>query len=62
MQQFQQADNKPELSHELVAGAAAYYAAGKYEQHCEANGKDVYSTEPPFPRPAIKTLEVLDLP
>lgn len=45
MQQFQQADNKPELSHELVAGAAAYYAAGKYEQHCEANGK---STVPTF--------------
>jgi hypothetical protein len=40
MQQFQQADNKPELSHELVAGAAAYYAADKYEEHCEANGKD----------------------
>lgn len=42
MQQFQQADNKPKLSHELVAGAAAYYAAGKYEEHCEANGKDTF--------------------
>ncbi|MCJ1412030.1 hypothetical protein MMC19_006122 [Ptychographa xylographoides] len=39
MQQFQQTDNKPELSHELIAGAAAYYAADKYEEHCEANGQ-----------------------
>jgi hypothetical protein len=41
MQQFQNADdeNKPKLSHEIVAGAAAYYAADKYEEHCEANGK-----------------------
>ena len=43
MQQFQQADNKPELSHELIAGAAAYYAADKYEEHCEANGKEYFS-------------------
>jgi hypothetical protein len=48
MQQFQQADNKPELSHELVAGAAAYYAADKYEEHCEANGKDTCSAKPPY--------------
>ena len=39
MQQFQDFDNKPKLTHELIAGAAAYYAAGKYEEHCEANGK-----------------------
>ena len=39
MQQFQEPENKPKLSHELIAGAAAYYAAGKYEEHCEANGK-----------------------
>lgn len=38
-QQFQDEDNKPKLSHEIVAGAAAYYAADKYEEHCEANGK-----------------------
>lgn len=45
MQQFQQqdnndGDNKPKFTHELVAGAAAYYAADKYEEHCEANGKN----------------------
>jgi len=41
MQQFQNQDpdNQPKLSHELVAGAAAYYAADKYEEHCEANGQ-----------------------
>ena len=47
MQQFQQTDNKPELSHELIAGAAAYYAAGKYEEHCEANGKEYFPTDVP---------------
>jgi hypothetical protein len=50
MQQFQQADNKPELSHELIAGAAAYYAAGKYEEHCEANGKEYLPTDVPLSR------------
>ena len=39
MQQFQDPDNQPKFTHELIAGAAAYYAAGKYEEHCEANGK-----------------------
>ncbi|KAH9969737.1 CipC-like protein [Russula dissimulans] len=31
--------HKAELSHELVAGAAAYEAAKAYEKHQEANGK-----------------------
>jgi hypothetical protein len=48
MQQFQQSDNKPKLSHELVAGAAAYYAANEYEKHCEANGKEYLLTSVPF--------------
>jgi hypothetical protein len=53
MQQFQPIDNKPELSHELIAGAAGYYAAGyyaagKHEEHCEANAKDVCPTKVPF--------------
>ena len=48
MQQFQQSDNKPELSHELIAGAAAYYAADKYEEHCEANGKEYFPTDVPL--------------
>jgi hypothetical protein len=48
MQQFQQADNKPELSHELIAGAAAYYAADKYEEHCEANGKNTCAAPSPI--------------
>ncbi|KAF8587065.1 cipC1 protein [Ramaria rubella] len=33
------APHKAELSHELIAGAAAYEAAKAYEKHCEANGK-----------------------
>jgi hypothetical protein len=48
MQQFQQTDNKPELSHELIAGAAAYYAADKYEEHCEANGKEYRPSDAPL--------------
>jgi hypothetical protein len=47
MQQFKQDDNKPELTHELIAGAAAYYAADKYEEHCEANGKNTYAAPSP---------------
>ncbi|KAJ7498845.1 hypothetical protein FB451DRAFT_1203232 [Mycena latifolia] len=31
--------HKAKLSHELIAGAAAYEAAKKYEEHCAANGK-----------------------
>ena len=58
MQQFQQADNKPELSHELIAGAAAYYAADKYEEHCEANGKEYFPTNIPLPRSTPGILEV----
>lgn len=49
MQQFQQSDNKPKLSHELIAGAAAYYAADKYEEHCEANGKEYFPPTSPYP-------------
>ncbi|KAJ7085202.1 hypothetical protein B0H15DRAFT_847396 [Mycena belliarum] len=33
------APHKAELSHELIAGAAAFEAAKAYEKHCEANGK-----------------------
>jgi Protein of unknown function (DUF3759) len=58
MQQFRQADNKPELSHELIAGAAAYYAADKYEEHCEANGKDYLLNEVPLPRSTFGILRV----
>ncbi|KAJ7095452.1 hypothetical protein B0H15DRAFT_829596 [Mycena belliarum] len=32
-------EHKAKLSHELIAGAAAYEAAKKYEEHCAANGK-----------------------
>ncbi|GAA6016206.1 hypothetical protein JCM11491_003769 [Sporobolomyces phaffii] len=31
--------HKSHFSHELIAGAAAYEAAKKYEQHCAENGK-----------------------
>ncbi|KAJ6628684.1 CipC-like protein [Mycena sp. CBHHK59/15] len=31
--------HKAKLSHELIAGAAAYEAAKKYEEHVAANGK-----------------------
>ena len=58
MQQFQQSDNKPELSHELIAGAAAYYAAGKYEEHCEANGKEYFPTDVPLPTSTLGILEI----
>jgi hypothetical protein len=58
MQQFQQADNKPELSHELIAGAAAYYAADKYEEHCEANGKEYLPTDVPLPRSTPEIFEI----
>jgi hypothetical protein len=37
--QFQQSDNKAELSHEVISGAAAYEAMKAYEKHCEQNGK-----------------------
>lgn len=58
MQQFQQSDNKPELSHELIAGAAAYYAADKYEEHCEANGKEYLLTDVPLSRSTSGILKV----
>ncbi|KAF7352733.1 Mitochondrial carrier protein [Mycena venus] len=32
-------EHKAALSHELIAAAAAYEAAKKYEEHCAANGK-----------------------
>ncbi|KAJ7507891.1 hypothetical protein B0H11DRAFT_1969142 [Mycena galericulata] len=32
-------EHKAKLSHELIAGAAAYEAAKKYEEHCAAHGK-----------------------
>jgi hypothetical protein len=54
MQQFQQSENKPELSHELIAGAGAYYAADKYEEHCEANGKEYSPTDVPLFRSASR--------
>lgn len=31
-------DNKPEFTHELAAGGAAYFAMHEYEKHCAANG------------------------
>ncbi|KAK8915742.1 hypothetical protein H634G_07975 [Metarhizium anisopliae BRIP 53293] len=31
--------NKPSLSHELIAGAASYEAAKAYENHCAENGQ-----------------------
>ncbi|KIK64546.1 hypothetical protein GYMLUDRAFT_40052 [Collybiopsis luxurians FD-317 M1] len=37
--QVQNAPHKAELSHELIAGAAAYEAAKAYEKHVAANGK-----------------------
>ncbi|KAF9072467.1 hypothetical protein BDP27DRAFT_1320512 [Rhodocollybia butyracea] len=37
--QVNNAPHKAELSHELIAGAAAYEAAKAYEKHCEENGK-----------------------
>ncbi|KAI5893260.1 uncharacterized protein SCHCODRAFT_02621271 [Schizophyllum commune H4-8] len=38
-EQVQNAPHKAELSHELIAGAAAYEAAKAYEKHVEANGQ-----------------------
>ncbi|KAJ7228594.1 hypothetical protein GGX14DRAFT_613755 [Mycena pura] len=32
-------EHKAKLSHEVLAAAAAYEAAKKYEEHCAANGK-----------------------
>ncbi|KAJ7228595.1 hypothetical protein GGX14DRAFT_613756 [Mycena pura] len=32
-------EHKAKLSHELIAAAAAYEAAKKYEEHCAENGK-----------------------
>ena len=32
-------DNRPEFTHELAAGGAAFFAAREYEKHCDANGK-----------------------
>jgi len=37
--QVTKAPHKAELSHELLAGAAAYEASKAYERHCEENGK-----------------------
>ncbi|KIK68127.1 hypothetical protein GYMLUDRAFT_155033 [Collybiopsis luxurians FD-317 M1] len=37
--QVNSSPHKAELSHELLAAAASYEAAKKYEQHCAANGK-----------------------
>ncbi|CAO3636631.1 unnamed protein product [Cunninghamella echinulata] len=34
-------EHKGKLSHELIAGAAAYEAAKAYNEHCEKNGKPV---------------------
>jgi Protein of unknown function (DUF3759) len=31
-------DNRPEFTHELAAGGAAFFAAREYEKHCDANG------------------------
>ncbi|KAJ6531779.1 hypothetical protein B0H19DRAFT_1272973 [Mycena capillaripes] len=31
--------HKSDISHELLAGAAAFAAARQYEKHCEENGK-----------------------
>ena len=31
-------DNRPQFTHELAAGGAAYFAAREYEKHCDANG------------------------
>jgi hypothetical protein len=35
-------DNKPEFTHELAAGGAAYFAAREYEKHCDANGMPLH--------------------
>ncbi|CAO3639736.1 unnamed protein product [Cunninghamella blakesleeana] len=32
-------EHKAKLSHELIAGAAAYEAIKAYNEHCEKNGK-----------------------
>ncbi|KAH9065301.1 hypothetical protein EDB87DRAFT_1555898 [Lactarius vividus] len=32
-------EHKAKLSHELIAGAAAYEAAKAYNEHCDRNGK-----------------------
>lgn len=37
--QVEGAGHKASLSHELIAGAAAYEAAKAYEKHCADNGK-----------------------
>jgi hypothetical protein len=37
--QFYGSDNKAELSHELIAGAASYEAMKAYEEHCQKEGK-----------------------
>jgi hypothetical protein len=37
--QFYDSDNKAELSHELIAGAASYEAMKAYEEHCQKEGK-----------------------
>ncbi|SAL98260.1 hypothetical protein [Absidia glauca] len=34
-------EHKAKLSHELIAGAAAYEASKAYNEHCEKNGKPV---------------------
>lgn len=37
--QVNEAGHKASLSHELIAGAAAFEAAKAYEKHCAENGK-----------------------
>ncbi|KAF9652222.1 hypothetical protein BDM02DRAFT_233402 [Thelephora ganbajun] len=37
--QFTEGGHKAKLSHELLAGAASFYAAKKYEEHVAKNGK-----------------------
>ncbi|KAF7316851.1 hypothetical protein HMN09_00418800 [Mycena chlorophos] len=34
-----QGKHKTDISHQLLAGAAAFAAAKEYEKHCEQNGK-----------------------
>jgi len=34
-------ENKPELSHELIAGGASFYAMHEYEEHQRKEGKEV---------------------
>lgn len=36
--QYHGKTHKSEISHELIAGAASFYAAKKYEEHVAENG------------------------